>query len=66
MNDFETTKSGYVVVTDTIPNDGSADVSDAIQQLIDDNPIGRSTSPTERTSSASRSSRPRIRKRALR
>ena len=38
MNDFETTKSGYVVVTDTIPNDGSADVSDAIQQLIDNNP----------------------------
>ncbi|MBQ7312744.1 MAG: hypothetical protein IJW81_04095, partial [Clostridia bacterium] len=38
MNDFETTKSGYVVVTDTIPNDGSADVSEAIQQLIDNNP----------------------------
>lgn len=38
MNSFETTKSGYVVVTDTIPNDGSADVSDAIQKLIDDNP----------------------------
>ncbi len=38
MNDFEITKSGYVVVTDTIPNDGQTDVSDAIQKLIDDNP----------------------------
>lgn len=38
MNDLDPTKSGYVVVTDTIPNDGSTDVSDAIQNLIDRNP----------------------------
>ena len=29
---------GYVIVTDTIPADGSRDVSDDIQKLIDDNP----------------------------
>lgn len=29
---------GYVIVTDTIPNDGSVDVTKAIQQLIDENP----------------------------
>ena len=34
----EAAKLGYVVVTDTIPNDGSVDVTKALQQLIDENP----------------------------
>lgn len=37
-NDLEAMTKGCVVVTDTVPNDGSAPVSDAIQRLIDDNP----------------------------
>lgn len=32
------TRLGYLVVTDTIPNDGDEDVADALQQLIHDNP----------------------------
>jgi len=32
------TNRGYIIVTDTVPADGSCDVSDAIQQLIDENP----------------------------
>ncbi|MBQ8612494.1 MAG: hypothetical protein IJ412_12420 [Oscillospiraceae bacterium] len=31
-------RPGYIVVTDHIPADGSADVSDAIQRIIDENP----------------------------
>lgn len=31
-------KKQYLVVTDYVPNDGSADVSDALQKLIDENP----------------------------
>lgn len=38
VSDSAASALGYVVVTDTIPNDGSADVSDAIQSIIDSNP----------------------------
>lgn len=38
MNDFETTRAGYIVVTDYVPNDGSIAVSDTLQRLIDENP----------------------------
>ncbi len=31
-------ESGYLLVTDIIPSDGSADVADAIQTIIDENP----------------------------
>ena len=34
----EASKLGYVIVTDTIPNDGSVDVTEALQELIDENP----------------------------
>ena len=37
MNDSDLTR-GCVVVTDTVPADGSRDVSDELQRLIDDNP----------------------------
>ena len=38
MNDFNTNALGYVVVTDYIEANTGKDVSDAIQQIINDNP----------------------------
>ena len=35
---MEIRKFGYLIVTDYIPNDGKTDVSDALQELIDNNP----------------------------
>ena len=36
MENYE--NRGYIIVTDTIPADGSRDVSDELQKLIDENP----------------------------
>ena len=35
---MEENKMGYLIATDHLPNDGTADISDALQRLIDDNP----------------------------
>jgi len=38
MDSLELYRNGYVVATDFMPADGTQDVSDAIQRLIDENP----------------------------
>lgn len=38
MCDVDIRRSGYVIVTDHVPADGTCDVSDAVQKLIDENP----------------------------